>query len=119
MKKNLDILFVNPGSPAAVYQELSNQYSAVEPPSLAGLFATYIRNKGYSVAILDAPALNLNPEQAANSIVNDYDAKLIVMVVYGFQPSASTQNMTAAEETCALVKAKNHHRLPIERKAEA
>lgn len=107
MAKQVDVLLVNPGSPAAVYQELSNEYSAIEPPSLVGLFATYIRNKGYTVAILDAPAFNLSPEQAAQTIVNDYEAKLVVMVVYGFQPSASTQNMSAAEETCAGVKQRN------------
>ena len=41
--KRIDVLLVNPGSRAAVYQELGDRYSAIEPPSLAGLFATYLR----------------------------------------------------------------------------
>jgi hypothetical protein len=41
--KATDVLLVNPGSRAAVYQELGDRYSAIEPPSLAGLFATYLR----------------------------------------------------------------------------
>jgi hypothetical protein len=42
-KKAIDVLLVNPGSRTAVYQELGDRYSAIEPPSLAGLFATYLR----------------------------------------------------------------------------
>jgi len=54
--KRIDVLLVNPGSRMAVYQELGDRYSAIEPPSLAGLFATYLRKRGLSVAIVDAPA---------------------------------------------------------------
>jgi len=36
-----------------VYQELGDRYSAIEPPSLAGLFATYLKKRGLSVAIVD------------------------------------------------------------------
>jgi hypothetical protein len=42
-KKAIDVLLVNPGSWAAMYQELGDRYLAIEPPSLAGLFATYLR----------------------------------------------------------------------------
>ena len=55
-KKPIDVLLVNPGSRAALYQELGDRYSAIEPPSLAGLFATYLRKRGLSMAIVDAPA---------------------------------------------------------------
>jgi hypothetical protein len=37
----------------AVYQEFGDGYSAIEPPSLAGLFTTYLRKRGLSVAIVD------------------------------------------------------------------
>ncbi len=106
-KKKVDVLLINPGSRAAVYQELGNDFSAIEPPSLAGLFATYVRNKGLSVAIVDAPAHNLSPRHVAELVASKYDPVLIVMVVYGFQPSASTQNMPAAGETCRELKALN------------
>ena len=100
----IDVLLVNPGSRQAVYQELGSELSAIEPPSLAGLFATYLRNKGLTVAIVDALAHNLSPRGVATHIAANYAPKLIVMVVYGFQPSASTQNMSAAGETCRALK---------------
>lgn len=104
-KACLDVLLVNPGSRAAVYQKLGDTLSAIEPPSLAGLFAEYLRRKGLSVAIVDAPAHNLSPEQVARHVHDDFSPSLVVMVVYGFQPSASTQNMPAAGETCRALKA--------------
>jgi len=104
-KQPVDVVLVNPGSRAAVYQQLGDRYSAIEPPSLAGLFATYLRQRGLSVEIVDAPAHNLSPAGVAENIRDNFEPALIVMVVYGFQPSASTQNMTAAGETCTAIKA--------------
>ena len=102
--RSVDVLLVNPGSRMAVYQELGDSFSAIEPPSLAGLFATYLRNRGLSVEIIDAPAHNLSPRGVAQTIHENFDPALVAVVVYGFQPSASTQNMTAAGETCAAIK---------------
>jgi anaerobic magnesium-protoporphyrin IX monomethyl ester cyclase len=104
-KQAVDVVLVNPGSRAAVYQQLGDRYSAIEPPSLAGLFATYLKRRGLSVEVVDAPASNLSPAGVAEVIRDNYEPVLVVMVVYGFQPSASTQNMTAAGETCAALKA--------------
>ena len=58
MAEGLDVLFVNPGDRKQIYQDLGNDYAAIEPPVFAGLFATYMRIKGKSVAIYDAPALS-------------------------------------------------------------
>jgi anaerobic magnesium-protoporphyrin IX monomethyl ester cyclase len=102
--RSIDVVLVNPGSRQAVYQGLGDELSAIEPPSLAGLFATYLRRKDLSVAIVDAPALNLSPEGVAQHVAENYQPVLIAMVVYGFQPSASTQNMPAAGETCRALK---------------
>ena len=104
-KQPVDVLFINPGNRRAVYQELGNDFSAIEPPSLAGLFANYIRNKGLGAAIIDAPAHNLSPEDVARQVADQYEPVLIVVVVYGFQPSASTQNMPAAGATVRALKA--------------
>lgn len=101
---NVDIILINPGSRQSVYQELGDQLSAIEPPSLAALFATYLRNRGMTVAIVDAPANNLPPEGVAQTIAENFNPVLIVLVVYGFQPSASTQNMLAAGEICLALK---------------
>jgi len=102
--KSVDVLLINPGQRQAVYQRLGNSFSAIEPPVLAGLFATYVRNKGMSVAIIDAAADNLSPEDVAAQVCNQYRPALVVVAVYGFQPSASTQNMTAAGEICSAIK---------------
>jgi hypothetical protein len=59
-KQRLDVLLVNPGSRTAVYQELGDRYSAIEPPSLAGLFATYLRKHGLSVDLVTAASIR-NP----------------------------------------------------------
>ena len=58
--KRSDALLVNPGSRAAVYQELGDRYSAIEPPSLAGLFATYLRKRGLPVDLVTAASIR-NP----------------------------------------------------------
>ena len=78
--RGVDVALVNPGSLKAVYQDLGRDLSAIEPPSLAGLFATYLRRKGVSVEIVDAPALNLDPAAAA-SAVRELKPTLVVMVV--------------------------------------
>ena len=69
--------------------------AAIEPPVWAGMMATFARGRGYSVAIIDAEAEHLTPEQVAQR-VNDLAPRLVAVVVYGHQPSASTQNMPAA-----------------------
>lgn len=90
MAESVDILFVNPGDRKQIYQDLGDEFSAIEPPVFAGLFATYARRRGASVAIYDAPAFGASAQETARAVTEDFDPKLIVIVVYGFQPSAST-----------------------------
>jgi len=96
MASKVDVLFINPGDRKQTYQDLGDEFCGIEPPVFAGLFATYIRNKGKSVALIDGPAMSMSAKQIAASAIDDYAPSLIVIVVYGLQPSASTQNMTAA-----------------------
>ena len=51
-----DLVLVNPASRPQVYQSLAETLSAVEPPVWAGLMATYVRNQGFGVEIIDAEA---------------------------------------------------------------
>lgn len=102
-KKGLDLVVVNPGNQTQVYQGLGSSLTAIEPPVWAGLIATFIQKRGFSVQILEANAENLSPEETAEQIV-DLDPRLVAVVVYGHQPSASTQNMPAAGEVCAALK---------------
>lgn len=99
----VDLVLINPNSKKAVYQALSDQLSAIEPPVWAGLMATFVRKKGYSVTIIDAEAEHLSPEDTAQRVI-EMQPRLTAIVVYGHQPSASTQNMTAASRVCTVLK---------------
>ncbi|MBI2885465.1 MAG: cobalamin B12-binding domain-containing protein [Candidatus Omnitrophica bacterium] len=99
----LDIVLVNPGDRLRTYQSLGESLSAIEPPVWAGLMAAFLSRKGYGVAILDTEADSLSAEDAAKRI-EAMRPRLVAVVVYGHQPSASTQNMTAAGAICTAVK---------------
>jgi anaerobic magnesium-protoporphyrin IX monomethyl ester cyclase len=98
-----DLVLVNPGSRARIYQSLGKRLTAVENPVWAGLIATFVRAKGFSVEIVDAEADELTPDQAA-ARVTSLSPVLAAIVVYGHQPSASTQNMTGASALATAIK---------------
>src|SRR5215468_9414442 len=100
----LDLVLINPGSRTQVYQSLGSKLAAVENPVWAGLMATFCRRKGLSVAIIDAEAEELVAAEVAER-VQDLDPVLAAVVVYGHQPSASTQIMTASGAVCSAIKA--------------
>ena len=102
-QKRLDVLLVNPGGRKEVYQGLGNTLSAIEPPVWAGLIATFVRTKGLSVEILDTNAENLAFSQTAERIA-EINPVLTAVVVYGHQPSTSTQHMPAAGAICTELK---------------
>ena len=106
MSRQLDVLFINPGAQEKLYQDLAGDLIAIEPPAWCGMLAAYCRNLDYGVEILDAEALHLSPNAAAEEVVAR-KPRLAVMVVYGHQPSASTQSMTAAGETLRAVRQLN------------
>lgn len=97
----LDLLLVTPPSRLQVYQGLGDELAAIEPPVWSGLIAEHVRRRGYSVAILDAEAERLDHAQCATRAA-EADAVLTVFVVYGQQPSASTQCMPGAVNTARL-----------------
>lgn len=102
MSKPLDVLFVTPPSRVQVYQDLSRDLAAIEPPVWAGLLTTFIRNRGYDAAILDAEARGFNHQQTAEAIAA-VNPRLAVFVIYGQQPSASTQCMPAGRTVCEIL----------------
>ena len=99
----LDVLLVNPSSRVRVYQSLGSELAAIEPPVWIGLIATFLRDRGYAVQILDAEADGQGPVQVAEQVAR-LTPRLVAVIVYGQQPSASTQNMTAAGEVCRAIK---------------
>lgn len=100
---NLDLLLVNPPGKERIYQSLAGDLVAVEPPVWAGLIANFARRRGLAVEILDAEALGIASQEAAERIVRE-KAVLTVFVVYGHQPSASTQSMPGARAVHERVK---------------
>ena len=67
-EKGPDLVLVHPGNRARIYQALGQNLSAIEPPLWAGMMATFVRGHELSVAILDAEAEDLSPEQTAERI---------------------------------------------------
>ena len=102
-RDSLDVLLINPGGRRRVYQSLGDTLTAIEPPVWAGLLATFARERGFTVEILDAEADDIPPDEVA-ALAVEKEPSLIAVVVYGHQPSASTQNMTAAGAICSDIK---------------
>src|SRR5947208_16801985 len=98
-----DLVLINPASRPQVYQSLGRTLAAVENPVWAGLMATFCRRKGLSVEVIDAEADELIPDEVAER-VQDLAPVLAAVVVYGHQPSASTQMMTASGQVCTSIK---------------
>lgn len=103
MENQLDILLINPGGRTSIYQALGNEFAAIENPVWLGLIATFLRKHSVRIDVLDANALDLDPEQVAAE-VGRRSPMLSAVVVYGHQPSASTQVMPSASAICAAIK---------------
>ena len=78
----LDILFINTTASLKNYQDLSKDFSAIEPPIWAGMLASHCLKKGFGAEILDCEALALNDSQAAVQ-VKELDPRVACFVVYG------------------------------------
>src|SRR4029077_6824123 len=95
MGKQLDILFIHPNAAHKIYQDLSKDYSAIEPPIWAGMLTSHCLQQGFRAEILDCEASQLNEAQSVEK-VRDLNPRVACFVVYGQQPSASSQNMEGA-----------------------
>lgn len=98
-----DVVLINPGDRKQVFQDLSTDFSAIEPPFWVAVLAAYLRKKDYRVAIIDSNAENIGPEETAER-VKELTPLLTAVIVYGSQPSASTQNMTIAGKICSAIR---------------
>jgi anaerobic magnesium-protoporphyrin IX monomethyl ester cyclase len=99
----IDVVLVNPGGRERVYQQLGNELTAIEPPLWCRLIAGYVRDRGFTVTIIDSEAEGWGPQHVAARIA-DLNPTLVGMVVFGHQPSASTQMMVGAAEGCRAIK---------------
>lgn len=99
-----DVVVVTPGGRELTYQDLGRNLTAIEPPMWARLITGYLRDHQVNVQLLDTEALNLSPEKTAIQI-QESGAMLVVVVVFGHQPSASTQMMMPARQLGEAIKA--------------
>lgn len=99
----IDVLFVNPGNPKGIYQDLANNLSAIEPPTWALLLAESCRSKSYNVELLDVNAERLNNEDASKRIKR-INPKLICFVAYGQNVNAGTTSMSGVVSLAQEIK---------------
>lgn len=102
----IDVVFVHPGGAGEIYGPLADELAAVEPPLWARLLAAHARDSGHRVRIVDAEAMRLTPAAAARAALF-HDPRLVVLVAFGHQPSASTQQMPAARATAVAIRDAN------------
>ena len=98
----LDLVLLHPEIPSRVYGAIPHGQNAIETPIWCGNLATYVRNHGFEVAIVDMAAENLTVEEVAKTI-NGLHPRLTAAVIYSKQPSASTHNVTVAGEVLRQV----------------
>ena len=101
--RELDLLLIHPGAAHGIYGELGDDLVAVEPPLWCRLIAGYVRDRGFTVRIIDAEAEKLSPELVAREALMA-DPRLVCIAAYGHQPSASTQQMHGAGLTAKAIK---------------
>lgn len=112
MRHGIDIVLINPGDRRQVYQGLGADLAAIEPPFWVAVLAAYLRQQGASVAIIDANAENIAPDETARRTA-ELNPLLSCVVVYGSQPSASTQNMTVAGAICRALSQRRAGRIAL------
>ena len=100
----IDVLLVNPGNAAVIYQDLADDFSAIEPPTWALLLAQSVRSVGFVPAILDVNAERLSVANAVKR-VKQISPRLICFVVYGQNPNSGTVNMSGTVELAEAIKA--------------
>jgi len=109
----LDILIVNVGNiRKKVYQELSDNFSAIEPPFWAALTAGFIRKSGYSVEILDANAYNYSHKEATK-IIEEKNPRFVAIIVFSQQANTCSPIMESVIELCDEIKKSNKDRVVI------
>jgi anaerobic magnesium-protoporphyrin IX monomethyl ester cyclase len=107
----MDVLFISPGNSTGIYQNLSTEYSSIEPPTWSLLLAESCRSIGFSVSLID-----VNAEQLSNDVVlqriNEINPRLLCFVVYGQNVNAGTVNMGGATFLSNYLK-NNNVKIPI------
>jgi len=103
---NLDVVFVNPCNAKGIYQTLSDDYAAIEPPTWSLLLAESCRSIGYGVDIIDVNAEKLSHQKVLDR-VTQLSPRFLVFVVYGQNVNAGTTGMSGATDLSNFIKSKD------------
>lgn len=99
----IDVCLITPNNAKKIYQSLSSNYSAIEPPTWALLLAQSCRDIGFKVEIIDANAENLSEKEVFERI-KKINPRFICFVVYGQNVNAGTTSMSGATNTSKFLK---------------
>ena len=77
----MEIVLIRPNDQKNVYGA-TNKYTACEPPYWAMMLAAFLREHHHDVAILDAEAENMSPEDVARKVA-ELSPVLVGMVITG------------------------------------
>lgn len=93
------LLLVRPNDKKQVYFGIKGEAVAVDPPYWLAVMGGYMHDAGIEVALLDAEADDLSPEEAALEITR-IAPKLIGILTIGNNVTASTWKMVGASLLC-------------------
>jgi anaerobic magnesium-protoporphyrin IX monomethyl ester cyclase len=99
----IDIVLIKANNQKRGYQNLSEDFTGIEPPLWLAVTAAYLREQGGHVAVLDAEAENLAVPETVAKIIS-YHPRMAAVLVSGTNPSASTINMPGAGEVLKELK---------------
>jgi len=99
----LDIVFVHANSSQLVYQGLAKDHAAIEPPIWAYLLHNHCMTRHINSAVLDCEVYQLSDDRCIEAL-EGHRTRIVCFVVYGQQPSASSQNMEGALRLAKRIK---------------
>lgn len=98
-----NLLIISPSS-ASLYQDLKANFSAKETNIWAGLLANSVRQAGHGVSIYDCEVEMPDEKQLAD-MVKSVNPNLVLFVVTGQNPNASSASMAGAVEEAEIIRA--------------
>lgn len=98
-----DLLLINPND-QKLYGELASSLSALEPPLWCALLASYVRERGYTVKILDAEVENLSTDETASRVAEENPLLAAIVAMGHNPPASSTPKMTAVGQILGKMK---------------
>ena len=67
---SLDILFIHPNASKKIYQELSKDHTAYEPPIWAGMLANHCRSKNFKTEIQNIENKEIVMQKSQEFLIN-------------------------------------------------